>query len=105
MARIRLKGINKVTTKLADGRTVTYTYAWKGGPRLPGKPGSPEFIASYNDAVASRKTPPQGVLRAILHRYQTNPQFRLLGERTRADYTDKIRRIEARFGDFPITGL
>ncbi len=50
--RVRLKGINSVTKPLKDGTTVTYWYAWKGGPRLDGEPGDPEFIASYNRAVA-----------------------------------------------------
>ena len=45
--RVRLKGINSKTKKLADGSLRTYWYAWKGGPALPGKPGDPEFIAAY----------------------------------------------------------
>ena len=52
--RVRLKGINQITKKLADGTTRTYWYAWKGGPPLHGEPGTPEFIASYNEAVASK---------------------------------------------------
>jgi len=52
--RVRLRGINSYTARLADGTTRTYWYAWKGGPRLRGKPGTPEFIASYNEAAASR---------------------------------------------------
>ena len=36
MVRVNLKGIAKVTAK---GRT--YWYAWRGGPRLRGEPGSP----------------------------------------------------------------
>jgi hypothetical protein len=43
---MRLKGINSVTKKLADGTERTYWYPWKGGPRLRGEPGTPEFIAS-----------------------------------------------------------
>ena len=40
MVRVRLKGLNSIRKKLADGSTVTYWYAWKGGPRLTGSPGS-----------------------------------------------------------------
>ena len=50
--RVRLKGINRITKRLADGFTVAYYYAWKGGPRLPGKPGDLAFIAAFNEAVA-----------------------------------------------------
>jgi hypothetical protein len=39
MVRVDLHGIAKVTAK---GRT--YFYAWRGGPRLSGQPGSPEFL-------------------------------------------------------------
>ena len=60
MVRVTLKGINSITKKLADGTTRTYWYAWKGGPSLRGKPGTPEFIASYNEAVARKVAPPRG---------------------------------------------
>ena len=58
--RIRLKGINVVRKRLADGSVRAYHYAWKGGPALCGEPGTPEFIASYNDAAARKVTPPRG---------------------------------------------
>ena len=50
--RVRLKGVNSRTKRLADGSLKTYYWAWKGGPPLPGKPGSPEFVAAYNAAIA-----------------------------------------------------
>ena len=49
MVKVDLKGIAKVTAK---GHT--YWYAWRGGPRLRGKPGTPEFIASYNETIEQR---------------------------------------------------
>ena len=55
--RVQLKGVLHVRKKLADGEVRDYWYAWRGGPRLEGHPGAPEFIASYNVAVASRKRP------------------------------------------------
>jgi hypothetical protein len=73
--RVRLKGLNRVSKRLADGRTVTYWYAWKGGPRLSGKPGTPEFQASYNNAVASRAAPQQGVLLSLLRDFQNSQDF------------------------------
>jgi hypothetical protein len=73
--RIRLKGINSITKKLADGTWRTYWYAWKGGPPLRGKPGTPEFIASYNAAVAQKVAPPTGVLLALLFRFQESAEF------------------------------
>lgn len=103
--RIRLKGLNQITKRLADGRAVTYYYAWKSGPALRGEPGTPEFIASYNEAVARDVKPPTGVLLSILRTYQASEDFRLLADRTRADYVAKIKLIEIRFGDFPLAAL
>ena len=103
--RVRLKGINKVTKQLADGRSVTYWYAWKGGPALKGQPGSPEFVASYNEAVTRKVTPPAGVMFSILQGYQASEDFRGLSERTRSDYAAKISQVEKAFGDFPLSAL
>jgi len=103
--RVRMKGINRVSKRLADGSRVTYYYAWKGGPRLPGKPGDPEFVAAYNEAVAQKAKQPSGTLQAILNAYQESPKFTDLAERTRKDYTKHIRKIEDEFGDFPIAAL
>lgn len=103
--RIRLKGLNRVTKRLADGRTVTYWYAWKGGPALRGEPGTPEFIASYNEACAQKVRPRAGVLLSVMQAYQASEDFRELADRTRADYVGKIKLIEKKFGDFPIAAL
>jgi len=103
--RVRLKGLNRVCKKLADGSTITYYYAWKGGPRLPGKPGDPEFIAAYNAAVAAKVTPPPGTLQSILNAYQHSTKWASLAPRTQKDYARHIREIEAEFSDFPIAAL
>jgi integrase len=103
--RVRLKGINSRTKRLADGRTATYWYAWKSGPRLAGQPGSPEFLASYHEAVSAKMRPPKGVLLSIMQGYQASDDFLSLGERTRADYVKQIKLIERDFGDFPLGAL
>ena len=64
--RVRLKGINSITKTLADGTRRTYYYAWKGGPLLRGEPGTPEFVQSYNEAVARKVVPPGGTLLSVL---------------------------------------
>jgi integrase len=104
--RIRLKGINSVPKTLADGTRRTYWYAWKGGPALRGKPDTPEFIASYNAAIAQKVAPPTGVLQALLFRFQESAEFQFgISPRTRRDYIKQIKRIERAFGDFPIKAL
>jgi integrase len=103
--RVRLKGINSVTKRLADGTTRTYWYAWKGGPALQGEPGMPEFIASYNEACERKVVPPRGMLLTILHQYQDSEDFTGLANSTRRSYIALIARIEKRFADFPLAAL
>jgi integrase len=100
--RVRLKGINRITKKLASGKSITYYYAWKGGPRLDGAPGSPEFVASYNRAVTAKREPRTDLLISILDRFEESTEFADLADRTRKDYRRLLKLIEAEFGDFPI---
>jgi integrase len=103
--RVRLKGLNCATKRLADGTLRTYWYAWRGGPLLRGELGTPEFVASYNEAIARRVTPPQGVLLSILQGYQASSDFLGCAERTRFDYIKHIKAIEKEFSDFPLSAL
>ena len=45
VAKVELKGVHAVRSK---GRL--YYYAWRGGPRLEGEPGSIEFLRGYQGA-------------------------------------------------------
>jgi integrase len=103
--RIRLKGLNSITKRLAGGTRRTYWYAWKGGPALQGEPGTPEFVAGYNAAVATKTTPATGKLLSVLQGYQASEDFRSRADSTRRSYVALIRRIEQAFGDFPLSGL
>ena len=103
--RVRLRGINSKRKKLADGSFKTYYWAWKGGPPLRGERGSPEFIASYNEAVAQKVTPPRGKLFSVLRQYQASEDFRSLADSTRRSYIALIKRVEKSFGDFPLSAM
>ena len=103
--RLRLKGINPVFKRLADGSKVTYYYAWKGGPRLIGEPGTPEFLASYQDAVSRKIAAPAGTLLSLLEAYQNSEEFRKLADRTKADYRGKLKLIERKFGTLPLAAI
>lgn len=105
MALVRLKGLNSKTRTLADGTRVTYWWAWKGGPRLEGKPGSPEFIASYNAAVAQRRAPTNDTLAGLVAKYRASPEFTKLSEGTKAEWRRWLSRIEADESDADIGGL
>lgn len=89
-----MRGVNRVVKRLASGRRVTYWYAWKGGPRLQGEPGSPEFIASFNAAHAARKAPRSSNLAALAQRYRGSPEFARLADTTRKAWLTWLKRIE-----------
>jgi hypothetical protein len=103
--RVRLKGINSVKKKLADGSVKVFYYAWKSGPSLRGDPGTPEFIASYNEAIARKLVLPNGTLLSLLQRYQASSDFTDLADSTRRSYIALIKRIEKKFSDFPLSAL
>jgi integrase len=103
--RINAKGLHWSVATLADGTKKTYWYAWRGGPRLIGEYGSPEFIASYTAACATKVPTPEGRLLALTQAYQQSQDFLALRDRTRADYIKQIVKIERKFGDAPLKAL
>jgi hypothetical protein len=97
MVKVDLRGIAKTTAK---GRT--YWYAWRGGPRLRGEPGSPEFMASYNEAIESRRTPEPGRFRALVVLYKASADYAKLAESTRRNWSPWLDRIAEYFGELRI---
>ena len=103
--RVRLKGLNCSRKKLANGEITTYWYAWRGGPRLDGEPGTPEFMASYNRAGAELPKEQTGTLDFILDKFQDSDAFLSRALRTQSDYRKLLRAIANEFGDFPLAAL
>jgi len=97
MVKIELRGIAKTRAK---GRT--YYYAWRGGPRLRGEPGSPEFIGSYNDAVAERRTPDKSRFRAVIAAYKASDDYKTLADTTKRNWATWLDRVGDYFGDLRI---
>jgi integrase len=97
MMRVRLKGLNFATKRLADGSVRVYWYPWRNGPRLRGEPGTAEFVASYNEAIASKIQPATA--------FQAATDFTDLTVRTRSDYVKQIKLIEREFATFPLVAL
>jgi integrase len=97
MVRVDLKGVAKVKAK---GHT--YWYAWRGGPRLIGLPGSPEFIASYNEAIEQRRAPDKNRFRFIVADYKSSGEYKRLAESTRAQWGKWLDRVSEDFGELRI---
>jgi integrase len=97
MVKVDLKGIAKVSAK---GHT--YYYAWRGGPRLRGEPGSPEFHASYNEAIEDRRTPDKNRFRFVVADYKASKDYKKLAESTRAQWGKWLDRIADYYGELRI---
>lgn len=97
VVRVDLKGIATVTAK---GKT--YRYAWRGGPRLRGEPGSPEFMASYHEAIESRRAPDTSRFRSLVTAYKASNDFKKLAPSTVKNWSTWLDRISDHFGDLRI---
>jgi integrase len=98
MVKVELRGVHKLKIK---GRT--YYYAWRGGgPRLRGEPGSPEFMASYNEAIKSRRIPEPGRFKTLVTLYKASTDYTTLAESTRKNWSPWLDRIGDYFGDLRI---
>jgi integrase len=95
--RITLKGIFTVKAK---GHT--YHYAWRGGPRLTGEPGTPEFIASYNEAAATLRAPDASRFKSLIVSYKSSPDWRKLADSTRKEWSRWLDRIGDYFGELRV---
>lgn len=97
MAKVAFKGLCKVTAK---GKT--YYYAWRGGPRIAGQPGTLEFVASFHAALESKRPRDDGRLRGLVALYRASPAFTTLAASTRKIWTRWLDRIVDEFGDLQV---
>lgn len=107
MATIRLKGVNKITKRLADGSRRVYWYFGRGrdAVRLDGAPGTAEFHASYTAALApSGKPAAAGTLAVLLAGYRA-AHFPALADKTRLDYDRHLAAIREKFATLPLAAL
>lgn len=100
-----MKGVHRVTKRLASGKVAVYHYAWRGGPRIPGEPGSAEFLAALSAAQTEAPQHHKGTLQEVINAYQASPAFTALSESTRKGYARRLPEIEAEFGDMPVKAL
>lgn len=98
MATVKLKGVAKVKAK---GKT--YYYAWRGGPKLEGEPGTPQFLASYQEALESRNAPDAAKFRSIVVHYKGSPDYQKLADSTKRNWSRWLDRIAERFGNLSIS--
>jgi integrase len=97
MVTVHLKGLHRVRAK---GKI--YWYAWRGGPRLTGEPGTPEFLASYNEAVANRHSPDASRFRSLISLYRASTDYQKLAASTKKNWGPWLDRIANHFGELSI---
>lgn len=98
MVTVRLKAVHVVRARTKTG-VREYHYAWRGGPRLKGSPGSPEYIASYQEEHAKRTAPAKGTVRGLVQAYKASPEYARLSTDTVRAYRKHLDAIEAKWGD------
>lgn len=105
--KVELKGIHRTERRLVSGQVNVHHYAWRGGPKMHATPDTPEFIAEFQALTAGRDRPTHhdGTLQFLITAYQKSPAFKSLAPTTRAGYVQRIKRIEAEFGDMPIKAV
>ncbi len=107
VVKVILKGLHRVSRKLASGKERVHFYAWRGGPKIEAKPGTAEFIAEFKRLTAEREGTPRyaGTFQQVLNDYQRSSTFTDLAKTTKDDYIARIRLIEKRFGDMPLRAM
>lgn len=101
-----IKGLHKVTARVADGSRRTYWYAWKGGPRLEGEPGTPVFEASYRRAIRRRNQARHGdTLAGLAAAYRASPEFENRSASTLREWSRHLDMIQADDGPLAIASL
>jgi integrase len=104
--RTRISGINTVRKRVADGSVRIYYYHRDTGARLHGKPGSPEFIASYAEAEKKPTERHAGLCAGLIRAFLTSPEFsNNLQPSTQREYRRILTAIEAQFGRAPIAAM
>lgn len=102
MTTVKLKGVHTVKSKRGAG---AYYYAWRGGPRLEGLPGSPEFLKSFAAALESAKTADTGRIRGLVAAYRASSAFTGLAASTQKIWNRWLDRIVDHFGELSVAAF
>lgn len=104
MTRVKLKGLAKVKKTLAGGKTIYYCYAWRGGPMLkhkdgsPIQPGDPLLVRAFADATKDRHVDPSETMGKLITEYKASSDFTDKAEKTRREYDRYLDLIREEFG-------
>lgn len=105
MPTTKIRGVNKVSKRLADGSIRYYHYHRATGRALKGEFGSVQFLADFVAAEKSIRDRHAGVLNRLIRDYALSPEFGKLAHSTHKEYQRMLTKVEDKFGDLPIAAL
>jgi hypothetical protein len=104
--RVRLRGVNTVRKRLADGRLAVYHYHRATGLPLRGEPSSALFLADYAAAEKLIRDRLVGTFNGLVRDYTLSVEFEeKLAASTKAEYRRLLTAAEAEFGNMPLAAL
>jgi integrase len=99
MAKRDVKGLHRVVSK---GREYWYPWRERGAPRLRGEYGTPEFWASYDEAIRERHILEPGRFRTLVTLYRASPDYQKLAVSTKRNWGRWLDQIADYFGPLSI---
>lgn len=97
MVAVDLKGVHKVRSGGRD-----YYYAWRGGPRITGEPGTPEFLASFAELKNPLASADRRKVSTWVSLYQDSDDFKGLAPTTKRVWLPWLDHIKDEFGALSI---
>ncbi|MBN8241744.1 tyrosine-type recombinase/integrase [Nitratireductor aquimarinus] len=103
---VRIKGVHKVKSKLADGTIKEYYYAWRGGPKMSSNPHTEEFALEYAKLKAEAAPRTVDTIETLVANFkgkdEKNPDWLALAETTRRDYEYAFKLILKEWPHMPV---
>jgi integrase len=104
-SREKIKGVFATSKILSDGSKRTYWYHRSTKTALPGKHGSPEFLAAFLEAERIQPAAAETIAN-LIREYLLSPKFvRNKAESTKKEYKRMLAHLELEFGEMPIMAL
>ena len=97
MVKVDLKGLHVCRKKSG-----TYYYAWRGGPRVKGEPGTLEFIENFHAAIEQARAPDTSKFRSLIAAYKASQDYQELAASTKRNWSPWLDKIADYFGDLGI---
>lgn len=109
MVRGVFKGVAKVPRKLADGTKVVYHYAWRGGPLLKNKDGTPaqphqvSFATEYARHHAQRDAQSNETVATLIEEFLKSTDYLTKSDATRKEYARYLEQLPDKFKHMKIS--